>query len=76
MKIADLDMETRRLIVTAHIAVKRPNDSTLAMLRSAVEAFDAKHDDERTDNVLRAIFGEIPTGGGLGDGNAKPPGVG
>jgi hypothetical protein len=58
MKISDLDTETRRLVFAAHIAVKNPTDAAVDRLRKAVEAFDLKHERERSENLIRAIFDE------------------
>lgn len=56
MKISDLDFETRKLIVFAHIVAERPTEENLARLRSACSEYDLKHAEERTANLMRALF--------------------
>jgi hypothetical protein len=67
VKIADLDLETRKLISCARFAAdllrveatpKRAKllQSTLARLVEACNAFDSKHRAELRHNLLRVVF--------------------
>jgi hypothetical protein len=58
MKISDLDMETRRVVFEAHLVVKDPANTAVDRLRKAIETFDLKHERERSENLIRAIFDE------------------
>jgi hypothetical protein len=44
MRIADLDIETRRLIAVAHLFVMHPTEEGLGRLIVVVREFDQKHD--------------------------------
>jgi hypothetical protein len=57
MKIADLDLETRAVLCCAHIAVDRPTRENLERLRSKLQMFHAKHEGERTRNLLNTLVG-------------------
>lgn len=56
MKIADLDTETRAVIVMAHAVHREATAANLARLGDALKRFDSKHERERTENLLRNIF--------------------
>lgn len=56
MKIADMDSETRAVIVLAHIVADRPTEENLGRLRAKLKEFDTKHEQERTENLLRFLF--------------------
>lgn len=55
MKIADLDLETRKVIVMAHIVADRPTEENLGRLRKALAEYDDKHKAERTRNLVNAL---------------------
>lgn len=63
MRVADLDVETRRLVFRARLMARFPSNRRLRDLRLAVEAWSDTHAAERARNLLRALFDE----GILGD---------
>lgn len=80
MTLADLDIETKKLVVAAHVVARLSMDdairravecaiveqrngpleleTALGVLQRAVEAFDKKHEQERTENILRFLGSE------------------
>lgn len=58
MKIADLDTETKSVIVMAHAVARNPTEHNLERLRKALAKYGKKHEAERAHNLLRAIFDE------------------
>jgi len=56
VKIADLDQSTRGLIFAAECMAKWPSNKRLRMLKRAVRNFDEAHSEERTRNLIAAIF--------------------
>lgn len=58
MRLADLDVETRRIVFLAHVMTRSPSNKVLRKLRSAVQDFDIKHEAERAKNLLHALFEE------------------
>jgi hypothetical protein len=72
MKIADLDSETRKVIYIAHIVSDRWKRNNLTdmpvvldKLLDACKAFDIHHEAERSENLVRALWGP----GGLLEGS-------
>ena len=58
-RLADMDMETRHVVYLAHIVAKYPHK--MDKLVEALAAFDKKHEAERTNNLLTALFAEEET---------------
>lgn len=55
MRIADLDLETKRIVVLAHAILGYPTDANFRRLKKALKDFDKKHEAERSENLLRAL---------------------
>lgn len=60
MKIADLDIETRKVVYLAHIVHRLATAENLAKLGNALQAFDSKHAAERENNLLNALEVDLP----------------
>lgn len=58
MKIKDLDTVTRRVVFAAKLMARYPSNKRLRHLQRAVETWDSTHEEERTNNMLRALFDE------------------
>jgi hypothetical protein len=58
VKIADLDFETRAVIVAAHMLVSHPSNKSFRFLREKLRAYDSKHMEERSQNLAEVLFGE------------------
>jgi len=58
VRLADLDDETRKIVFLAHAMVTNPSSRVLRRLKFAIRDFDLKHEAERTQNLLRALFEE------------------
>ncbi len=56
MKISDLDMPTRKVIAVAHMVGLEPTPDRMKRLRKALKEWDATHEEERNQNLLKAIF--------------------
>lgn len=62
MTIAEMDLETRRVVYLAHIvAMDKPPAESMKKLRVALKHWDKKHEKERTRNLIRAIFDKPDT---------------
>lgn len=55
MKISDLDIETKGLIVCATIVARDPSEHNLYNLRKIVEIWNKKHASERAKNLLNGL---------------------
>ena len=55
MKISDLDLETKRIVVIAHAILQYPTEHNFKRLEGAIHDFDVKHHDERAINLIRAL---------------------
>ncbi len=56
MKIADLDLPTKRLIVCAQAMVRYPSNHHLRKLTEASKEWEEAHTEERATNLIRAIW--------------------
>lgn len=63
MRIADLDTETKAVLVFAQAVDRKPNRVNRERLRKALAAWKRKHERERTENLLRALEVEPPPSG-------------
>lgn len=55
MKLSGLDIETKRVVVIAHIYLRSRTDENLEKLCNAIKEFDKKHAKEQVDNLLRVL---------------------
>jgi hypothetical protein len=57
VKIADLDIETRKLLFCARLTMIDPSEDHLKRLKDAFAKWDQKHQQEREQNVIKALWG-------------------
>lgn len=55
MKLADLDIETKQVIVLAQQVAKEPTQENLERLQESLTDWEIKHFEERHRNVLVAL---------------------
>jgi hypothetical protein len=58
VKISDLDLETKRVIVLAHILVERMTGENFHRLERAIQDYDKKYASKRAANLLRFLRSE------------------
>lgn len=56
MKISDLDVETRRVIIVARIVSKFPSTENLERLTAALKLYDEKYAAEQERNLLHGMW--------------------
>ena len=55
MKVADLDIETKTVIVMAHIYIRFNTDKNFQRLVDALNRYDKAHAVERFENLMKFI---------------------
>ena len=58
MKISDMDIETKKLMLSARMVARFPTTDNMERLIRHVADWDEKHQDERARNLINALWGK------------------